>query len=70
MAAAAARTAPIQVIKRVWERIAPLSLAETSWDNVSCLCLLGSHSSPLQVGIIVEAPFPSNDAKQVLLTIE
>jgi hypothetical protein len=26
---------PINVIKRVWERIAPLQLAETSWDNVS-----------------------------------
>ncbi|KLT40763.1 NGG1p interacting factor 3 [Cutaneotrichosporon oleaginosum] len=29
----AART-PIAVIKRVWERIAPLQLAERSWDNV------------------------------------
>lgn len=34
MAALASRT-PIQLIKKVWERIAPLSLAETSWDNVS-----------------------------------
>ena len=24
----------INVVKRVWERIAPLSLAERSWDNV------------------------------------
>ncbi|TXT04268.1 hypothetical protein VHUM_04266 [Vanrija humicola] len=55
MAAAAARTAPIQVIKRVWERIAPLSLAETAWDNV---------------GVIVEAPFPDAEKKQVLLTID
>jgi hypothetical protein len=30
----AART-PLTVVKRVWERIAPLQLAETSWDNVS-----------------------------------
>ncbi|KAL1409509.1 hypothetical protein Q8F55_003492 [Vanrija albida] len=51
----AATRPPIQVIKRVWERIAPLSLADTTWDNV---------------GVIVEAPFPSQDAKQVLLTID
>jgi hypothetical protein len=26
---------PIQIIKRVWERIAPLQLADKTWDNVS-----------------------------------
>ncbi|GMK58253.1 hypothetical protein CspeluHIS016_0502850 [Cutaneotrichosporon spelunceum] len=51
----AART-PIAVIKRVWERIAPLQLAERSWDNV---------------GVIVEAPYPeAREQKQVLLTID
>lgn len=35
MAAALAARTPIQLVKKVWERIAPLSLAETSWDNVS-----------------------------------
>jgi hypothetical protein len=30
-----ASKAPVQVIKKVWERIAPLKLAETAWDNVS-----------------------------------
>ncbi len=32
--AASKQIAPIHVIKRVWERIAPLQLAEKSWDNV------------------------------------
>ena len=32
--AAARQLAPIHVIKRVWERIAPLQLAEKGWDNV------------------------------------
>ncbi|BEI82438.1 hypothetical protein CcaverHIS002_0303060 [Cutaneotrichosporon cavernicola] len=51
----AART-PIAAIKRVWERIAPLQLAERSWDNV---------------GVLVEAPFPeTRERKQVLLTID
>ena len=33
--------APIQVIKKVWERIAPLKLAETAWDNVRPAVLTG-----------------------------
>jgi len=28
------RAAPIQHIKKVWEKIAPLALADKSWDNV------------------------------------
>ena len=26
---------PVRIVKGVWERIAPLQLAERSWDNVS-----------------------------------
>jgi len=37
-ASTAAAVTPINLIKRVWERIAPLQLAERSWDNVSWLC--------------------------------
>lgn len=29
-----AQVAPIQHVKKVWERIAPLHLADKSWDNV------------------------------------
>lgn len=28
---------PIQAIKKVWEKIAPLQLAERSWDNVGIM---------------------------------
>lgn len=49
---AAARKAPIAVIKRAWERIAPLQLAETSWDNVS-LQLYGLELTKSQVGVLV-----------------
>ncbi|KAL7419621.1 hypothetical protein Q5752_005533 [Cryptotrichosporon argae] len=45
---------PISIVKRAWERIAPLKLAETSWDNV---------------GVMIESPFP-RPGKQVLLTID
>ncbi|CAD6577042.1 MAG: hypothetical protein TREMPRED_001847 [Tremellales sp. Tagirdzhanova-0007] len=55
MAAAHPSAAPIHVIQRVWERIAPLRLAEKSWDNV---------------GVIIEAPSPDSSHKQVLLTID
>ena len=36
--------AAIQIVKRVWERIAPLQLAERSWDNVSFI-LTRNHRS-------------------------
>ncbi|KAJ3123956.1 hypothetical protein HK098_001545 [Nowakowskiella sp. JEL0407] len=39
----------------VWIKVAPISLAETSWDNV---------------GILVEAPYPRPNAKKVFLTID
>lgn len=48
-----ART-PIKHIQKAWERIAPLQLADKSWDNV---------------GTMIESPFPSS-GKQVLLTID
>jgi len=28
---------PIQAVKKVWEKIAPLQLAERSWDNVGIM---------------------------------
>lgn len=28
---------PIQAIKKVWDKIAPLQLAERSWDNVGIM---------------------------------
>lgn len=34
---------PIQAIKKVWEKIAPLQLAERSWDNVGVM--IGVSSS-------------------------
>ncbi|KAK1927399.1 GTP cyclohydrolase 1 type 2/Nif3 [Papiliotrema laurentii] len=46
---------PIQHVKRVWEKIAPLALADHSWDNV---------------GIMIESPVPNQQHKQVLLTID
>jgi len=45
---------PAQVISRVFERIAPLRLAE-KWDNV---------------GLILEAPIPRKGANRILLTID
>ncbi|ODO09237.1 hypothetical protein I350_02837 [Cryptococcus amylolentus CBS 6273] len=45
----------LALIKRVWERIAPLQLAERAWDNV---------------GPIIEAPYPNSANRQVLLTID
>ncbi|ORY25816.1 GTP cyclohydrolase 1 type 2/Nif3 [Naematelia encephala] len=50
-----AQVAPIHYIKRVWERIAPLQLADKSWDNV---------------GVMIEAPYPVSNRKRVLLTID
>ncbi|RXK41365.1 YbgI/family dinuclear metal center protein [Tremella mesenterica] len=47
--------APVHIVKQVWERIAPLQLAERAWDNV---------------GIIMEAPGPNHRHRQVLLTID
>lgn len=46
------------LLKRVihsMEKIAPLSLAETSWDNV---------------GVLIEAPYPRENASKVFLTID
>ena len=46
------------MLKRVidaMEKIAPLSLAETKWDNV---------------GLLIEAPFPRHAAKKIMLTID
>ncbi|KAH8080065.1 GTP cyclohydrolase 1 type 2/Nif3 [Filobasidium floriforme] len=40
---------PINILQQAWKRIAPLELADNSWDN---------------------APFPKNNAKKVLLTID
>lgn len=34
MASQLART-PIQIVQSAWKRIAPLELADNSWDNVS-----------------------------------
>ncbi|WWD16668.1 YbgI/family dinuclear metal center protein [Kwoniella shandongensis] len=45
----------LALIKRVWERIAPLQLADKSWDNV---------------GPMIEAPFPNPNHRKVLLTID
>ncbi|KAJ9096807.1 hypothetical protein QFC21_005078 [Naganishia friedmannii] len=52
---AALTRAPIQIVQSAWKRIAPLELADNSWDNV---------------GVMIEAPFPKKDARKVLLTIE
>ncbi|KAI5451004.1 hypothetical protein NCC49_002495 [Naganishia albida] len=52
--ASLART-PIQIVQSAWKRIAPLELADNSWDNV---------------GVMIEAPFPKKDARKVLLTID
>lgn len=46
---------PIQAVKKVWEKIAPLQLAERSWDNV---------------GIMIESPVANPAHRQVLLTID
>lgn len=46
------------MLKRVidaMERIAPLSLAETKWDNV---------------GLLIESPFPRLSAQKIVLTID
>ncbi|ORY01944.1 NGG1p interacting factor 3 [Basidiobolus meristosporus CBS 931.73] len=43
-----------RVIRRM-ERIAPLSLADTTWDNV---------------GLLIEAPFPRQAANRIFLTID
>ncbi|KAF7731251.1 NGG1 interacting factor [Apophysomyces ossiformis] len=42
-------------VVRAMQRIAPLELAETSWDNV---------------GVLVDPPYPSNKANKVFLTID
>ncbi|WVQ78777.1 YbgI/family dinuclear metal center protein [Cryptococcus sp. DSM 104549] len=55
MGAISGQTTPLAVIKRVWERIAPLQLADRSWDNV---------------GPIIEAPYPNPAHRRVLLTID
>lgn len=34
-----AQVPPVHLVKRVWERIAPLQLADRSWDNVSSALL-------------------------------
>ncbi|KAJ9113625.1 hypothetical protein QFC22_005933 [Naganishia vaughanmartiniae] len=47
--------APIQIVQAAWKRIAPLELADNTWDNV---------------GVMIEAPFPKKDARKVLLTID
>jgi len=46
---------PINFVKQVWEKIAPLQLAERSWDNV---------------GVIMESPVANPAHRQVLLTID
>jgi hypothetical protein len=30
--------APIAILQNAWKRIAPLELADNSWDNVSTTC--------------------------------
>ncbi|GHJ88051.1 hypothetical protein NliqN6_4453 [Naganishia liquefaciens] len=54
-ASASATRTPIQLLQAAWKRIAPLELADTTWDNV---------------GVMIEAPFPKKDARTVLLTID
>ncbi|TPX67942.1 hypothetical protein SpCBS45565_g03494 [Spizellomyces sp. 'palustris'] len=45
----------LQHVTRCMEKIAPLKLAESAWDNV---------------GVLVEAPFPRPNATRVFLTID
>ncbi|KAJ3189888.1 NGG1 interacting factor [Gaertneriomyces sp. JEL0708] len=45
----------LQRVVKAMDHLAPLSLAETAWDNV---------------GVLVEAPFPRQNANRIFLTID